>query len=322
MSLPHGRFASGDEAAWLNHLREHGYAILAGVASPSEVEAARSALWDAIERTSPGVQRTDPATWSGWKLDSRGFMLQGAVTQGRGAWLVRGLPAVRAAFARIWGTAELLCSMDAVIAWRPWWSPNADARWRPRTEGLHLDQNPFDKPGFECVQGMVPLYPVDETVGGLEVVPGSHTDEAQQAIRERCPHLEGRGDWCVLPAFQRVDEEGAKPGRRRRLFDATLLQAAAGDLILWDSRTVHGGRVGTGAGKPTGEEPTELARLSLAVCMTPRKRADESSQRVRREGFEKGYTFTHCPHEAHISARSPGDDYTPLTLAAEQLALL
>jgi hypothetical protein len=35
--------------------------------------------------------------------------------------------------------------------------------------GLHLDQNPFAKPGFECVQGMMPLLPVTDEVGGLQV---------------------------------------------------------------------------------------------------------------------------------------------------------
>ena len=111
-------------------------------------------------------------TWD----DPRGFLLDGRVTHSRAAWGLRSLPAVRRAFADIWGTEELLVSMDTTIAWRPWWKETdvkasaatavaADggageggrgaSLWVPWTEGLHCDQNPFFKPDRCCVQGMV-----------------------------------------------------------------------------------------------------------------------------------------------------------------------
>jgi len=71
--------------------------------------------------------------------------------------------------------------MDAVVAWRPWDAKHPS--WRPQTEGLHVDQNPFDKPDFCCVQGMVPLYDATAATGGLEVVPGTHLPKAQATIR-------------------------------------------------------------------------------------------------------------------------------------------
>jgi len=43
--------------------------------------------------------------------------------------------------------------MDAVVIWRPWWAAPEGERWMPRTEGLHLDQNPFSKPQKDCIQG-------------------------------------------------------------------------------------------------------------------------------------------------------------------------
>ncbi len=82
--------------------------------------------------------------------------------------------------------------------------------WRPVTEGLHVDQNPFSKPGLDCVQvffvfftyfslsspfnirfvrgvlqGMLPLYDVTHETGGLEVCPRSHLPEATEAFRAR-----------------------------------------------------------------------------------------------------------------------------------------
>jgi len=54
----------------------------------------------------------------------------------------------------------------------------------------------------------------------------------------------------------------------------TLVTCNSGDLIIWDSRTIHGGLVGTGIMDPQ-QEATTLARLSLTVCMTNRNRASE-----------------------------------------------
>ena len=52
-----------------------------------------------------------------------------------------------------------------------------------------------------------------------------------------------------------------------------LVKASGGDLILWDSRTVHGGLVGTGPPEEMStadvENTIELVRLSLPVCMAP-----------------------------------------------------
>jgi hypothetical protein len=84
---------------------------------------------------------------------------------------------------------------------------------------------------------MVPLFDVTVQTGGLEVVPRSHAAEAKINLKERCPNLAAAGDWC--PGLSRLYPMwGANKPR--------LVTARAGDLVLWDSRTVHGGRVGKG----------------------------------------------------------------------------
>ena len=72
--------------------------------------------------------------------------------------------------------------MDAVIAWRAW---QQEQNVATRSEGLHLDQNPFDKPRLDCVQGMVPLIRVTDVSGGLEVVPGSHEGASKADFKHR-----------------------------------------------------------------------------------------------------------------------------------------
>ena len=127
-------------------------------------------------------------------------------------------------------------------------------------------------------------------------------------------HLKGVGDWCPLHQGDPMYN------------DAILLHADAGDLVLWDSRTVHGGRVGSGccAGDGLGSsadcaggnggggdsgggvgvdsDRDRLLRLSCTVAMTPRSKATPAVLEARRRGFAAGASFNHCPHEAGTSS--------------------
>ena len=47
---------------------------------------------------------------------------------------------------------------------------------------------------------------------------------------------------------------------------AQLLEAMPGDLILWDSRTVHGGLVGAGCDAPEGALGSSKSRVCVCVC--------------------------------------------------------
>ena len=135
----------------------------------------------------------------------------------------------------------------------------------------------------------------------------------QAALKKRHPHLENRGDFCMLDHDPKVSAAGAW----------VLLLAEPGDLILWDSRTVHGGVVGEGCRPPpqqpdhnnanTSEErdnaarqawrrwKADYARMSVTVAMTERSRASAETLRIRRAGFEAGVSFNHTPHEAGSS---------------------
>ena len=67
-----------------------------------------------------------------------------------------------------------------------------------------------------------------------------------------------------------------------------LVKGRAGDLILWDSRTIHGGIVGPGFScaedSPLSQE--QFARLSFTVCMAPKSKVDlKEIFEKRREAF-------------------------------------
>ena len=329
------RFPVEDTTTWYQHLQQHGYVVIAHALAPAQVEQARGKLWSDMERIWPGSFQD----YSKMQLPVHGLAPE--LCQSAGAWDVRGNPRIKQAYDHIWNDTELITSMDCVAVWRPW-SKRLNQK-KPRTEGLHLDQNPFSKPHLECVQGMVPLYPVTPQVGGLAVVPGSHTKEAKGAIKEKYPRWKQSGDWCPIPK------------RDVELYDAqVLVEAEAGDLILWDSRTVHGGVVGTGGGggskgrkeevKEEKEEVKEedqtngtgvdarewgtaLVRLSVTVSMTQRSRASPSCLDLRKEGYEKGLCFNHTPHEAGTSTGTiqvahMDASYVPCALSPKQWQLL
>merc|ERR1712232_218145 len=207
----------------------------------------------------------------------------------QGAWFLRGLRAVKDVFAHIWKTQDLLVSMDGVIARRP----EGDGRPWPNSEGLHLDQNPFNKRHRECVQGMLTLLPVTMASGGLMVVPKSQTDAGQQRTRENLDDGKVQGDWVQLKYLNEAYHTVLKQ-------EAVLLLAEPGDLILWDSRTIHGGRLPYG---PAQEDvpmaaagaPPELERFACPIAMTPFEFTEPAKLASMR-----GVTPERLPSQAHV----------------------
>jgi len=290
-------------------LEDNGYVVIKAVADDEQVRTAIDLFWQHFERTKK-VKRDDFESWKRWTTDRRGIVVDAEVIQCGGAWYVRGLPKVKQAFRKIWNEDDLIVSMDSLLLWKPWWL-DPSGEWYPRTEGFHVDQNPFSKQGKLCVQGMVPLYDVTDKIGGLEIVPRSHLPISQDLLRKSCPRFEGGGDFCTLPGRNAVIVAN---GRK-------LLLAQAGDLILWDSRTIHAGLVGTKKGGNELYDPPRLARLTQTVCMVPRSRATPEVLERRQNGFQEGYGFTHWPNEANVTGHS-SDSYKPIDLTPEQLELL
>jgi hypothetical protein len=86
---------------------------------------------------------------------------------------------------------------------------------------------------------------------------------------------------------------------KKLLLEAKLIEAKAGDLILWDSRLIHGGKVGLG--KPiVGSTPGkayDLLRLAVPICLMPRNGVSEEILEERREAYMKRYTMNHWANE-------------------------
>jgi len=253
---------ASQKADMLNFLDRNGYAVVRNAFGAPEaeltasVETAKSKFWEFLEGV-PGcsVQRADPTTWTcehGWFPSPTTGIVSGlGVGQSDFMWQIRLLPRVREVFREIWKDDDLLVSFDGANAFRPW---KYDPRWvtevrvcsakhsRPRTTSIsrhgasdtlqggwwHVDQNAVlpKRQGRVAVQGLVTLTPVNEDTGGLCVIPGSHLAHADMC--DRNPWSRVCGDYLPIPEDDGMLRDGA-----------LLICAQPGDLILWDSRTVH-----------------------------------------------------------------------------------
>jgi hypothetical protein len=204
-------------------------------------------------------------------------------------WHLRTLPNVKRAFASVWGTDKLITSFDGANVFRPW-SEHSDRK--TRGGWYHVDQGKGKAGRKCCVQGLVTLTDATASTGGLVLLPGSHHDHVGVVARNGSFSF---GDFIPLITQDPLLSRGP----------AALVCAKAGDLILWDSRTVHcntpgldnvvdGGVDDNSANR---QDEHELVRMVGYVCMTPARWATYDVLARRRAAFAAKQTTSHWPHD-------------------------
>jgi len=268
------RLAAGSRES-VNHLDQHGYVVVKSALSPAQATTALNLTWDYLEALGTGIDRNDVSTWADdrWPVAVHGGIIP---SQGIGhcaaQWSIRSVPAVKEAFAAVWDDEDLLVSFDGMALWRP---PSVDPDWRTNRGGswLHIDQHPIGRPGFHCVQGMVSLLPTDPTTGGNVLIPGSHRmfEQIPELYTDRLARIDPTIDHFRFP----TDDP--------QLTDtpAIICHLEAGDMLLWDSRTVHCSSPGSATSD--GATPASLIRAASLICMMPRSRSNDQIIAKRRE---------------------------------------
>jgi hypothetical protein len=281
----------------VEHLDKYGYAVIASVVPQDEIPKAKSLFWEYMEeRTS--VKRDDVRTWrgGGWLPDEvYGLMSHGQFNQSPYMWKLRMQSKVKLAFQTVWdNNDDLLVSFDGGNAFRPW---KYDATWLTEGGWWHVDQGLAKKGQKVCVQGLVNLYDATAESGGLCVIPGSH--KMHDVLCERIPGIERMEDFCKIPKDDEVLLKSA---------DAIMVGCKAGDMIIWDSRTIH-------CNSPALTEVVEEQKADLSewdlirmvgyICMTPASMADTKTIQRRLEVFTRSGSTNHWPHECHILGLAP-----------------
>lgn len=280
-TTPAPRFKS-DDPAWMLHLDQEGYAVIASIAQKEELARAEDLLWEFLEKHA-GWERSSNETWTDEGMEKIGCVHRGLVNgAGMGhsdfMWYLRTLPKVREVFEYIWGTDNLIVSFDGANLFRPWhhgFKKTMGGWW-------HVDQGKA-KQGRHAVQGFVSLFQADGRSGGLTVVPRSHLRFSEVVEDQQNPHK----DYCTVQNYSAVLQE--LPRR--------LVCCQPGDLVLWDSRTVH-------ANAPASEQPIapadKLLRAVGYICMTPARFASGDVRKHRRTAYEYRVSTSHWPHQFDV----------------------
>ncbi|KAJ5498882.1 Phytanoyl-CoA dioxygenase [Penicillium expansum] len=269
----------GPYGDWRDDLHNQGYVVIKNAIDPERAQSYQRKALEWLKSFSPALDLNDPSTWTKDNLpvQSKVNTFNGySVTHEKFMWDARMEPKVLEAFAKIWGTDELLVSFDALNVTLP------NQKDRPAKKPWpHVDQSPFRR-GLHCIQGIINLSHAGPEDGSLMVFPRSNTVTERFFDTETDPSTWEQKDIRLFSEdeIQWFGNHGMKPIK---------VLAEPGDLILWDSRTVHWG------GEPTVNSNT--IRTVIYASYAPFELATEESLRRKKEAFESYRATTHWPHE-------------------------
>ena len=147
----------------------------------------------------------------------------------------------------------------------------------------NTSQSPQRK-GMQCVQGLLNYQPNGPKDGGLIVMKGSSKlfDQFFSETREQDDHEDKPPEEENFRDLFIFKEEDVKWFEKRGC-EMMKVNLEPGDLVLWDSRTMHY------ACFPEGD----LIRHVQYVCMTPRKFAKQEDMDLKAELFKTWQGTTH-----------------------------
>jgi ectoine hydroxylase-related dioxygenase (phytanoyl-CoA dioxygenase family) len=207
------------------------------------------------------------------EYDHRACMAHSSLT-----WYIRSLASVQRPFRELynaWGANDLISSFDGV-GWRQHGEPGWAVDW-------HVDQDASSM-DTTSAQAILALSAHTADSGGLQLLPDSHRRFTALMHRMGNPSDDG-WQFCAI--------DPGDPIFRGRA--AVQPQLRAGDMVIWDSRTVH--RVV----EPTGPDERVTAYLSFA----PRSWATHAALAERRRFFAEGRATTHWAHRPVDRGEAP-----------------
>ncbi|KAJ5971233.1 uncharacterized protein N7479_001151 [Penicillium vulpinum] len=263
---------------WRDHLQQHGYTIIKNAISPEKAQYYQQQQIEWLEKFTYGFKKDDSTTWTPEYLPAHargGMYFRYGVQHEAFMWEARQEAGIIDAFAKLWGTDELLVSFDAMNITFPSSNTTNSQPWP------HIDQSP-QKKGLHCVQGFINFTPNGPEDGGLMVLKGTHklTEKFFETFPEQANRESwGPEDWFSFEASE-IDwfrERGCEPKK---------VCADPGDLIMWDSRTIH----------YSVPPQSEQMRALIYLCYTPARFATPENLEKKAVLFKNKQGSTHWPH--------------------------
>ncbi|CAF0804749.1 unnamed protein product [Didymodactylos carnosus] len=194
----------------------------------------------------------------------------------------------------------------------------------------YMWNHPITKPNRCSVQGLVAMTDNNEFTGGLIVFPGTHNqfDELKDLVTVN----DRRGDYVRVPYEHRIFKQ--LPPNEKEFRVGKLIKCKAGDLVIWDSRTIHCNTPALNTPINSLDhqvEKTGLLRIVAYVTMTPTSfvqpcnweyRNLKEFRKHRKQYVKANYTLTHWPHELNIATAPQYLSENTLQLNSYQKSLI
>eukprot|EP01060_Flectonema_neradi_P032112 TRINITY_DN5044_c0_g1_i1.p1 TRINITY_DN5044_c0_g1~~TRINITY_DN5044_c0_g1_i1.p1 ORF type:complete len:463 (+),score=65.01 TRINITY_DN5044_c0_g1_i1:110-1390(+) len=262
--------AATKEGLLNNLLSEYGMAIVTDVTCPrdtaileelfkTDLEALGSASAHpsnptSVQKAYERLKTEGPSAWPQHTLFNDKFSYKRGLEQGSYAWACRTHPNVKKAFEIIYGTEDLVCSMDAIFfnPKDPGHETSEDRYW------AHADLNTHIRGGSDsCIQGILYTWSSEDPDASTTVIwPGSHK-EVFDSLMSDSSAIESRSHFVThLKVQDSAVRDSLLKGGHAKL---QRVPVPAGSLLLWDSRTSHQGwAAGRRLAQPVCYQPTHL----------------------------------------------------------------
>ncbi|WWC88261.1 uncharacterized protein L201_003168 [Kwoniella dendrophila CBS 6074] len=278
-----------------------GYQVVKGVISREKSAEYVDRMYKWLESFGTGFKFDDKSTWHIDQLPAfhrGGLYNRYGVGHEQFVWDIRAEENLINEFAKIWGTDELLVSFDGINITLP--LPAEELEGQRSKPWPHVDQSP-NRQYKHCIQGIMNLEENGPKDGGLKVLEGSiqYYNEFFEEFKNEMP----KEGWTWNDAhfynekhLKWFENKGCK---------WIKAEAEPGDLILWDSRSIHYGAL------TEGDKP----RLATYVCYKPASDLQPEMKEVRKIAAEQYISTTHDP----LMFRMTGSKIDPHAMENERL---
>lgn len=260
--------AEMEQDIMMEQLRTQGYMVVPGYLT--DCDDLKEGFWDYLETMNSNLKRTEPSTWTkdNLPLNTKGLIQHYNV--GFQRFNVDAHMKLKPLFETLYGTSKLWASFDGVSftqrGQRPVFTDLKDWNEKKWTKTpVHIDQT---TPGFISVQSGLALTDQNEDQHVFVCIPGSHLHhETLLDIWNADAELEYAKDECDKLRVPERHWQVMTPNQisylREKGLDMIRVPLNKGDVVLWDSRTVH-----SSAGY-CKTAPVDSVRIQLFVCMRP-----------------------------------------------------
>jgi hypothetical protein len=276
--------------SYLQDLEQLGYCVIPQVIPEDETKALYARVWhEFIEKAWPLCKMDDRSNWKeAFPAHNTIGIFAGPAAHTQVMYDLRQDPRIVSIFAAIWGTKDLLVSLDGLNIMCP-----TEIREGFIQPWPHVDQGSVLPEGFVSesplktkpytIQGQFLFEESCEGDGGFYCIPKSHLKFAEIA-----PQLEAR----------EKPERYAFINEYFKDFEKKQITAPRGSLILWDSRTVHWNQHATvGRANPK-------VRMIGYLCYVPKSRLTEDAKARRDHAIKANASTGHNPADpAYIPSK-------------------